>query len=150
MTPLSATFVLQWNLSYRRRENGKSGWLNNRGALWVGDLYPVLFWCCIGPQMRTGTSTVETSGVDHVVKSSLKSTWHSGTWMAQSVKHLPSSWVMVLESWNQASYWAPCSAGSLLFPLSLPATSPTYVLALSLSNKWIKSFKKIPGTVFNA
>ena len=37
-----------------------------------------------------------------------------GTWVAQSVKLLPSG------SWDQAPHWTPCSAGSPL--LSLPLT----------------------------
>ena len=60
-----------------------------------------------------------------------------GTWVAQWVKPLPSAQVMISGSWGQAPHRALCSAGSLLPPLSLPASLPA--CALCLSNKWIKS-----------
>jgi len=36
-----------------------------------------------------------------------------GTWVAQSVKHLPSAQVMIPRSWDQALHRVPCSARSL-------------------------------------
>ena len=42
-----------------------------------------------------------------------------GTWVAQSVKCLPSAQVMVPGSWDQAPHRAPCSAGDLLLSLVL-------------------------------
>ena len=43
-----------------------------------------------------------------------------GTWVAQSVKHLPLAQVMILGSWDPAAHGALCSVGSLLLPLPLP------------------------------
>ena len=59
------------------------------------------------------------------------------TWVAQSVKHLPSAQVMISGSWDGALGQAPCSVGSLLLPPPLP---PACELSLSLSNKIIRSF----------
>ena len=56
-----------------------------------------------------------------------------GTWVAQSVKHLPSAQVMIPGSWDGALHWAPCSPGSLLLPLPLPLL----VHFLSVSNQSI-------------
>ena len=58
-----------------------------------------------------------------------------GTWVAQSVKHLPSAQIMILGSWNRALHWAPCSERGLLLPLF-----PTHalLLSLSLSNFFLK------------
>ena len=53
-----------------------------------------------------------------------------GTWVAQSVGHLPSAWVMTPGSWDRAPHLASCSVGSLLLPLPLPATLPACVLFL--------------------
>ena len=61
-----------------------------------------------------------------------------GAQVAQSVKRLPLAQVMILGSWDGVSHQAPCSAGSLLLALPLPTTPPA--CALSLSNKYIKSF----------
>ena len=55
----------------------------------------------------------------------------SGRLGGSVVKCLPSAWVMISGSWDQAPRWAPCSVGSLLFPLPLPLP----VLPFSLSNK---------------
>ena len=63
-----------------------------------------------------------------------------GTWVARSVGRLPSARVMILGSWDRAPHRAPCSAESLLLPLPLPSALPT--CALSLSNKYIKIFKR--------
>ena len=49
----------------------------------------------------------------------LKNNWLRCPWVAQSVKRLPSAQVTI--PWDQALYWAPCSVGSLLLPLPLPA-----------------------------
>ena len=43
-----------------------------------------------------------------------------GTWVAQLVKRLPSAQVMILETRDRVPHRAPCSAGSLLLPLTLP------------------------------
>ena len=56
-----------------------------------------------------------------------------GTWVAQSVKYLPSAQVMISGSWDPAPHWAPCSVGSLLLPLSFLLL--ILFLFLSLSNK---------------
>jgi len=42
-----------------------------------------------------------------------------GAWVAQLVGRLPSAQVMVLESRDRVPHRAPCSAGSLLLPLTL-------------------------------
>jgi len=63
-----------------------------------------------------------------------------GTWVAQSVKRLPSAWIMIPGSWDRALHRAPYSAKSLLLPLPLPLL----MLARSLSeiNKSLKKKKK--------
>ena len=63
--------------------------------------------------------------------------------MAQLVKPLPSAQVMIPGSWDQVPHRAPCSAGSLLLSLPLPASLPAcvYSLSLSLSGKQIKILK---------
>ena len=58
------------------------------------------------------------------------------TWVAHSMKHLPSVQVMISGSQDPAQ--APCSAGGLLLPVPLPATPP----ACSPSLYQIKSLKK--------
>ena len=45
-----------------------------------------------------------------------------GTWVAQWFKPLPLAQVMIPASWDRAPHGALCSAGSLLPPLSLPAS----------------------------
>ena len=56
-----------------------------------------------------------------------------GAWVAQSVKCLLLAQVMISGFWDQAPVsGAPCSAGSLLFPLLL---SPAQALSLSQVNK---------------
>ena len=52
-----------------------------------------------------------------------------GAWVAQLVKRLPLAQIMILESWDQVLHQAPCSAGSLILPLTLPPL----MLSLSLS-----------------
>ena len=54
-----------------------------------------------------------------------------GTWLVQSVKHLPSAQVMIPGSWDGAPHWASCSAGSLLLPPPLPPP-PAHAFSLSL------------------
>ncbi|XP_045664595.1 ubiquitin-conjugating enzyme E2 variant 3 isoform X4 [Ursus americanus] len=54
-----------------------------------------------------------------------------GTWVAQSVKRLPSAQAMISGSWDQALHWAPCSGWSLLLPIPLPL--PLLVRSRSLS-----------------
>ena len=49
----------------------------------------------------------------------------TGASVAQSVKHLP--WAQV-RFWIRAPQEAPCSAGSLLLPLPLPASPPAHAL----------------------
>ena len=61
-----------------------------------------------------------------------------GTWVAQSVKYLPLSWLMIPGSWDQVPHRAPCSAGSLSLPLHLPAAPPACSLSLSQINKILK------------
>jgi len=43
-----------------------------------------------------------------------------GAWVAQLVRRLPSAQVMILESLDRVPHRAPCSARSLLLPLTLP------------------------------
>ena len=59
------------------------------------------------------------------------------TWVAQLVKRLPSAQVMIPASWDRVPHRAPCSAGSLLLPLPLPAilSACARSLPLSLSDK---------------
>ena len=54
-------------------------------------------------------------------------------WVAQLVKQLPSAQVMIPASWDRVPHQAPCSAGSLLLPLTLPSTLSAYARSLSLS-----------------
>ena len=61
--------------------------------------------------------------------SSLKIKTWQGTWVVQLVKRLPSAQVMISWSWDDAQHQVPCSAGSLLFLLSLPL--PQLVLTVS-------------------
>lgn len=59
-----------------------------------------------------------------------------GTWVTQSIRHLPSAQFMISGSWDRAPCRAPCleAVGSLLLllPLLLPST---LAVSLSLSNK---------------
>ena len=73
-------------------------------------------------------------------KDSLFNKWcWKGTWVAQWVKPLPLAQVMISGFWDRALHQVLCSSGSLLLPLP-PAAPPA--CALSVSNKYIKSFKK--------
>ena len=58
-----------------------------------------------------------------------------GAWVAQSVTHLPLAQVMILWSWDRAlhgaSHLAPCSAGSMLLPLPMPAALSSCALSVS-------------------
>ena len=66
----------------------------------------------------------------YIISLSVYEIW--GAWVAQLVKHLPSTQVMVSGSWDQVPHQAPFSAGSLLLPFYLCS------LVLSLSNKIFK------------
>ena len=61
-----------------------------------------------------------------------KKTFLRGAWVAPSVKHLPSTQVMIPGSWDRAPCKALCSAGSLLLPLPLPAAPPAHAFSLSV------------------
>ena len=54
-----------------------------------------------------------------------------GAWVAQWLKPLPLAQIMISGSWVPVPRRALCSAGSLLPPLSLPASLPAYDLRLS-------------------
>ena len=65
-----------------------------------------------------------------------KNVFIQGTWVAQSVKHLPSAQVMVLKCWDGAPCRVLCSAGSLLLllPFSIPLplhTQRSFLFSLS-------------------
>ena len=65
-----------------------------------------------------------------------------GTWVAQSVKHLPLAQHMILGSLDPALCWAPCSVGSLLLPHPLPLPrSYSLFHALSQINTILKKFQ---------
>ena len=69
----------------------------------------------------------------------IKKMWKRGIWVAQSVKHLPLTQVMIQGSWDWALHQAPCSAESV--SPSSPCSSPCLcTLVLSLSQ--IKFFKR--------
>ena len=70
----------------------------------------------------------------NIIKQSFKVS-SRGTWVAQWVKPLPSAQVMISGSWDRAPHRALCSAGSLLPPLSLPASLPNCDLSLCQTNK---------------
>ena len=63
-----------------------------------------------------------------LLNSTLRVSW--GAWVAQWVKPLPLAQVMIPASWDRAPHQALCSAGSLLPPLSLPASLPTCDLSV--------------------
>ena len=73
---------------------------------------------------------------------SVRSRYSMGTWVAQWVKPLPFAQVMISGSWDRALHQALCSAGSLLPPLSLPASLPACDLSLCQINKLKKILKK--------
>ena len=77
-----------------------------------GSQYPFL-QAVLVTMSSSNTDTWETHGPHEFLET-------EGTWVAQSVKRLPSAQVTIPESWDQAPRWAPCSAGSLLLPLPLP------------------------------
>ena len=62
--------------------------------------------------------------------------WFWDTWVAQLVKHLPSTQVSIPGSWNQALCWASCSVRSLLLPLPIPPC--LCLFSLSQINKIFK------------
>jgi len=59
-----------------------------------------------------------------------------GTWVAQSIKCLPTAQIMIPGSWDRAL----CIGRGAFFSLSL--CPPPFPHLRSLSNKYIKSFKK--------
>ena len=73
----------------------------------------------------------------------IKNTLSRSTSVAQSVKHLPWSHVMISGSWDRAPCRAPCSVGSLLLPLPLTFSPIMLFLSFFLSGKLIKSLKNI-------
>ena len=58
--------------------------------------------------------------------------YQRGAWVAQSVKRLPSTQVMILGSWDQALHHAPCSVGRACFSFSLCLKLPLLVLSFSV------------------
>ena len=56
-----------------------------------------------------------------------------GTWVAQSVKHLPLAQVLIPGSWDRAPNLVLCSVESLLLPLLLPAAPPTCAFSVSIN-----------------
>ena len=61
----------------------------------------------------------------------------TGTWVAQSVEHLPLAQVVILESWDGVLLPAPCLAGSRLlslYPSALFMLSLMLILNFSLIN----------------
>jgi len=71
-------------------------------------------------------------GDDATLPLSAKLNTRGGASVAQSVKHLPSAQVMILESQDQVPHRAPHSAESLLLSLTLPFSC---FLSLMLSLK---------------
>ena len=65
------------------------------------------------------------------VLSAMKEKEIRGTWVAQSVKWLPSAQIMISGSWDQAPIGPPAQQGVCFSSLS--ASSPLLVLMLSLS-----------------
>ena len=61
-----------------------------------------------------------------------------GAWVAQLVKHLPLAQVVIPGSSDRVSWWAACSAGSLL--LLLPTTPPACAVSLSCSLSQINKY----------
>ena len=64
----------------------------------------------------------------------IKNLDYRGTWVAQSVKHLPSAHVMIPGSWDRVPHGALWSTGSLRLPLPL-SLPPAHVRTFSLSLK---------------
>ena len=76
--------------------------------------------------MEAGAATLENSmEVPQKVEIRGVPGWLSG------LEPLPLAQVMIPGSWDRAPHWALCLAGSLLPPLSLPASLPTCDLCLS-------------------
>ena len=93
-------------------------------------LYTVLALCLAGTgeswflSLCIFRSNSQGSGREH--------TQNTGAWVAHRAKRLPSAWVMIPGSWDQAPHQAPCSARSLLLPLPLPLPSNKYNLLKTL------------------
>ena len=69
-----------------------------------------------------------------------RGTWGGGG--APSMKHLPSAQIMIPGSWDRVPNWAPCSAGSLLHPLSAAPPPPACAFSFCHLNKILKIRKK--------
>ena len=74
-----------------------------------------------GYQKKAGVAILISNQLDFKPKTIIRDE-EGGTWVAQWVKPLPSAQVMISGSWDRALRRALCSAGSLLPPLSLPAS----------------------------
>ena len=74
------------------------------------------FHCVTSHQYCLGAGVTWGTGIK--VESTFKFSLLRGVWVALSVKHLPVAQVMIPESWDRATYWAPCSVRSLFLPLS--------------------------------
>ena len=107
-------------------------------VVWLWETLPNIFFTNLKRRKMLRNSEVAEQQDGQIPNSSgYQETKYGGTWVAQSVKHLPLAQVMIPGSWDQAPHWAPFSEGSLLLPLPLPlpAAPPAYVLSLSQSNK---------------
>ena len=91
--------------------------------------------CSLGEITVTVAVTAQGAGCWRIF---LFQTQFWGTWVAQAVKHLPSAWVIILESSDGALHWPPCSVESAS-PSAPPPTSACsfslFCSALSQINK---------------
>ena len=58
------------------------------------------------------------------------------------MKRLPLAQVMIPGSWDRILHWVPCSSGSLLHPLPLPAAPLACALSVKYINKIFSKMKK--------